>query len=413
MMKPFYLQSKLPGYMRYRNNGIDTTAAYTTSVGSSIQAFSPAFSDTKSDFKKATHLRFEKTVADGLRGRCYHRRFADPKYNGPVERTGGFDSPLGGNGRIPTYNINWDRAYQLALGDINDKIRGGLDLSIDVFQSKEMLRTADRIFHAAKTIRDTVNRIRRGGGRKVVDESASYYLEWTYGVGPLIADAYALYNNIFKRAHGDKGLIHFRGRGKYGDRSTKNHFMNIFTSDVSAVVRLSTDLSVRCQIDLYLSPETSRLQDLSKYTSLNPVAWAYELASYSFVVDWLWDFGSYLRNLETALIMSRRVVGGCDTYTALETTTLLDTTVVWGDYTFTEPQGKHLWKFYERWPRTTYPVPTLPSFFPDLGARRLANAVALLLQAMPEGKATPKGRRARKLATPVRGYDGPSAFTPH
>lgn len=381
-MRPYYSQVALPGTMSYLSNGIKTTVAYTASKGQKCEVLNILIPSVTGNFKAPTSFSWEKVSSTGLRGRTVRTDKDAPGFSGPFERIGGFQSPLDSNGRVGKSAFNFALVYNQALSDLSEKIRGSLDLSIDLFQAKQMLRTVNRIWSLTETLSRSVKRAIKD--RRPDREIADYYLEWTYGIEPALKDAYALYDLLYKKSNSNEGLLHFRGRGTYVERSKQNYFMNIFTSDINVVAEFVSDLSFRLQFDVYLSPHQSMLQKLSSYTSLNPIAWVYEMTPYSFVLDWFWDFGGYLRNLETAVIHSDRVVSGCKTYTALEYTTLQSNTLSWGKHLFSDATGDHVYRWYERKPMNTLDVPKIPVWDVRLGSRRMLNAAALLSQLLPD-----------------------------
>lgn len=394
-MQPIYRESIIPSLMAYRQSDGVVTAPYTSSQGMSTENLViNAAGVTNGDFRSPNRYAYEKTTGNGLRGRCY--RFdkrnpdkVDPTYVGAIERTGGFNSPLSQPARIGRSVLQYDRAFSNALSKLNENVRGNLDLSIDFFQGRQMIKSAERVYHFTKTFRDSVASAKRRGAIK---EVASLYLEWTYGIKPSLDDLLQFYHQIFRKASSDQGLFHFRGRGGYSDRAEFSQMLNVFQPDDNILATYTSDISVRCQLDIYLSPAKSRLQTLSEYTSLNPIGWLYELTPYSFVLDWFIDLGGYMRNMETALINASRFVSGCCTYSYLERTSLLSNVLTWGDFRFTDATGDHQYRLYSRKALDSYPYVQSPVFNPRIGSKRILNAAALLSQIIPD---LPKKGRTR------------------
>lgn len=369
----------VPGVITYLNNGALSTEK---SVGGAsvdmLVVTRPGV--TSGDFVHPNAFSFEKVSGTGLRGQTVQTASVD---SGPILRTGGYQSPLHTNGRIGREGLNFPLPYNLALAQLNEKLRGNLDLSINLFQAKQLLTSGEKVFRLTKTLRDSFYEIVKRRGP--VKELASLYLEWIYGIKPVLQDMFSLYDQLYKKGESDEGLIHFRGRGKYVSRSSFGYLLNIMrSSDFDAAVTFDCDLSHRGQLDVYFSPIQSDLQKLSHYTSLNPIAWLYEMTPYSFVLDWFYDFGGYLRNLETVLLHRTRFVYGCYTQTVLETTTLRENTVRSGTFEFSGGTGSHVYKWYDRSVATALDVPKPPSWRPSLGATRMLNSAALLAQFLPD-----------------------------
>lgn len=395
-MKSRLTQTIVPSFMTYRQ--FDgrvyrlVTAKLPSQSGQTSSQLSVISGGVASGgFKTPTAFKYEKIEAAGLRGRCFRLDAVNNTYQGAIERTGGFYSVLGSNSRIGNRSIGYTNTWNDAVSNLNERVRGGLDLSIDLFQAGQTLKTAKRIYNLTDSFVQHYRRAVRGGAHR---ELASLYLEWTYGVAPLLQDVIATIALIDKKARSNEGLVHFRGRGHSNDRYDISEFLNIFTQDINVNVVHTVDQSVRCQIDVYLSPKVSRLQTIAGYTSLNPIAWLYEMTPWSFVVDWFWNLGAYLRNLETALIYMDRFVAGCVTYSAQERTTMKSNVVTWGVHRFTDAHGDHLFRRYDRQVLSSYPLPRFPRLDPKFGSRRVLNAAALLSQLTPE---LPKGRRTRFL----------------
>jgi hypothetical protein len=124
--------------------------------------------------------------------------------------------------------------------------------------------------------------------------------------------------------------------------------------------------------------------DLSRFTSLNPLTVGYELIPFSFVFDWLFDLGSYMRNLETSLLFNSSYRWGyISTLVSVNyEMSFLGKTVDSGNgnyYTYGASARKKIVSF-ERLPGVSYPVPQFPQVDLNLGSSRLLSAASLLRQ---------------------------------
>ena len=174
----------------------------------------------------------------------------------------------------------------------------------------------------------------------------------------------------------ERQFIVAKARGKSFLRSTSSQAL------IPASVFKFTDSKVRCEISVKLKPNNSRVSALASYTSLNPASMLWEAMPYSFVVDWVYNLGGYLRNLETALVYCNQFVDGYVTYGE-------KTESIWTQkWSGTYASSNRIYDYSGGWTRTmkdrqklySYPFPRFPVLNPELGTGRLLNAAALLSQ---------------------------------
>jgi hypothetical protein len=125
--------------------------------------------------------------------------------------------------------------------------------------------------------------------------------------------------------------------------------------------------------------------DAARWSSLNPLSIAWELAPLSFVVDYFVDIGDYLRNVETALLYNANFVGG---YTSRlmrwecsygGPVSVQDVSNVDQIGSFrTNVKAKVTAISFQRSVMTSYPFPYVPKFQAQLGSYRLATLASLL-----------------------------------
>jgi hypothetical protein len=270
----------------------------------------------------------------------------------------------------PRLDAAWSDCYNQALDKLVDDYRGNLDISIDLAESRQtikMFKVTDQVLDFTSTF------VRRFGVVKVLSNA---WLQYTYGVKPLLSTIHGLADenlrviinkvNRYKARRsmqipgGPINLQLFNGGG---------HPNFTTTGTGKASVTIGTFLC---------SPEV----DPGRLSSLNPASIAWELMPYSFVVDWFYNLGGYLRNMETALLYDSQFRGGYVTKLWA-----YDGSVVWRD------SGSN---FYSSWTNSvtghlknttiirrklhSFPRPELPSFGAKLGSSRLISASALLGQ---------------------------------
>ncbi|DAD52771.1 TPA_asm: maturation protein [ssRNA phage SRR7976325_14] len=193
---------------------------------------------------------------------------------------------------IADYADLQDQAYNKAINELWDNVRGSVDLSIDAGQIRQTLQMLRRPLSGLTSLAKSLKR--RSNTTK---EFANLWLEHRYGWLPLLGEMHELAG----RPGLGNGFRLFKGRGV---RKTNRLFRNNLTiggylQTVEYDVRLTS--KVRCYAILDLS-DASKTQLLARYTSLNPLSIAWELTPYSFVVDWVYDIGSYLRSVESAML---------------------------------------------------------------------------------------------------------------
>lgn len=281
--------------------------------------------------------------------------------------------------------------YNDALSAVNSQIRSDLDLSIDAFQAKQtasLFRNARRYIdyvrlvrhggaglkqmwkdynHTGKQFSDRVDRSHEPGLKRL----GSKWLEFQYGAKPLAQDVYESVHNVFKRvpqllvaeARRKEVLV---GSGKQG-----------VPANGGQVEEFRYEQANRVHMHILYAPSSSTLSEISQFTSLNPVSIAWELMPWSFVVDWFYDIGGYIRNVETCLLSGNQFKNGYVT----------EGHRFYSTHEWRSPSNSRNWyegsQQYTRKKRTvllSHPAPRLPRFQADLGSQRMLNAAALLSQ---------------------------------
>lgn len=130
----------------------------------------------------------------------------------------------------------------------------------------------------------------------LVTPAAERYLEYVYGWKPLVSDIYGLIDLAKSKAV--KPLI--LGASS-SSRSVDDLpvYKSIDTSHgiVTNIGPIKTKSRVRCNLYARLDPNHAGLRSLNQLGLLNPISLAWELASFSFVVDWLLPIGPVLNAL--------------------------------------------------------------------------------------------------------------------
>lgn len=402
----------------YNENGYDSqTKVYTSRVVPAIRRSDILYNVTSSNnFNRATNKivmrngnqTYTHDVNNGTYGGFSYTR-STPYGTDTYNKSGDF----GTDGGLVTHV---DRgSYNDAVSKLGDVIRGGIDLSIDAFQVGKTIELAKRILSvrkivehlAYKTWKDTSIQQRRSStltrNRAYADvrhrfdrhremarlrenpmkDMGALHLEFTYGLKPTLQTIHDIVTGKAQRAGNSltikqpnsryKGVTgRFVDETNIVDRSAKwTTLHDIYRSEH------------RTKIGGTYTPSNSYIESLSRLTSLNPVSIAWELVPFSFVVDWFYDVGGYLRMAETALVSRLGVFDGYKTTTIRYSK--IQTEVRGGK----DPSG-YIWtgsktgSFYrqikQRSVITSVPYPRPPVFRCDLGSTRMINAAALLSQ---------------------------------
>lgn len=274
--------------------------------------------------------------------------------------------------------VDWNNLRERALEDLNEKVRGSLDLSVDLAQAHQVRRMANLTLSVENYTRTFT---RRFGTLKGF---ANAWLEYTYGVKPLVGSVFGVADELIR--HVINKLERYKGRSKvYSTPKT-----TVFNT-IDGVIQFPIGgglhkASVTYGLELTVSDDF----DLSRFTSLNPYSIAWELMPYSFVADWFLNIGGYLRNLETALLYRNRFRSGRTTYmTAAELQIALR--LAGSDFANGLSSYEAIYtgyitsRYIQRVPLSSYPLPLLPSLKADLGSSRLLSGASLLAGLLKSG----------------------------
>lgn len=278
-----------------------------------------------------------------------------------------------------------DEVYNQALSKLYDQWRNSSDWSVTALQ----MRQAGRMFSGAMDIVNYVRtfrirqlfylyqeylRWRRSGGR-VASVAANLWLEFQYGWKPLAQD---IYNTAVELSKEYPSLMVIEAKA----HDTSREVVDKSTFIPQLRERGNATVSWRCHIKCRFKPPASDAQLLSNFTSMNPASIAWELIPFSFCVDWVYNVGGYLRNLETSCLSHCSFVDGFVTEGVMtESETRVVGQATDGGYTYTASmQGFSHRTHKKRSVLLESPFPRPPSFRFDLGATRLLNAAALLSQ---------------------------------
>lgn len=269
--------------------------------------------------------------------------------------------------------------YNSALTKLNEKTRGSIDLSIDAFQGKQTLK----MLNVVKRYRDYALKV---DWRSLAKQASSLRLEYVYGWAPMASTLYNAIDEVYRSTL--KQTEAFTARASRDISNLSSSVELVHTGSTPCVFERSG--RHLCEIKVLLAQQGF---DPARWTSLNPVSIGYELIPYSFVLDWFIDVGSYIRDVETAMLYGNVFRGGYVTrLTACDAKCNVSfdrfSKGGWRYFGFGSSSGRYL--ALNRSLLASYPLPRLPTFKADLGSSRLLSAAALLAQHLGT---SPKTRR--------------------
>jgi hypothetical protein len=298
-------------------------------------------------------------------------------YDGRILKAqGGYLSRAAG-GINYTPDVDWDYLRNRALEDLNEKTRGSLDLSVDLAESHQVLRMAD----LTRKVEDYTRTFTRRFG--TLKAASNAWLEYTYGVKPLLGSIFGVADERLR--HVMNKLDRFKGRAKKFQNPAGVALNTIDGNFLFPIDGGSHKAAVTYRVECTV-PEF----DITRFSSLNPLSIAWELTPYSFVVDWFYDVGGYLRNMETALLYANRFRSGTLTYmTAAELNILMRKTgsdpANGVEFYDTSYIGSIKSRYIQRTIMGSYPFPSPPSLKADLGSSRLLSGASLLAGLLKSG----------------------------
>lgn len=278
--------------------------------------------------------------------------------------------------------------YNETLEKLADKVRGGVDLSIDLAQAGQtarMFNAIDQVTSMAEAI--GIDPRRRGSPlnrrMRTLDQIRAFgskWLEYRYGWSPLLQTIYDCADSnvqITRNLMTKFRAVTVRGIPEY----TSN--LQLPLAGANPRVNVKVKGKDVCEINISLKVRDGDF-NLNQWTSLNPASILWELVPYSFVVDWFYDVGGYLRTLETAMLSRNDFVSGyISTLRAFDATSE-PFTGQFSDfgyqYDFIECWSSMSVTAFNRSLLPSYPFPRRPRFSADLGTGRLLNAAGLLSQ---------------------------------
>lgn len=235
-------------------------------------------------------------------------------------------------------------------------------------------------------IYQSYRQLRRNGG--IPSKVAQKYLEYVYGIAPLVSDVYGILELAKEQS---KAPLLLNGRGS-AERMLSGPDLAYFNASLYRDERWTSCVAkskTRTTLWATISKQTPALRSLQQLGLLNPASLAWELVPYSFVLDWVLPIGPVLYAFSAPAGLD--FVGGSTSrrLTAYWNYSITPRTEAGYVYERNDPAtGTFQYNGYRRkvltnWPRPGLWIDTDPFRLKGDGSDRIFKALALSLVRMP------------------------------
>jgi hypothetical protein len=353
----------------------DSSGGFSAVNTQAIQDYLGGILSSRGDYFHATRHSFTKQRLELAYGSIYEfsksgnywaRRKGVSPYNETYPSETGIDTAL------------FASIGNQAMEKMYDQLRGSVDLSIDLIQHRQVENMVrGRLTREVANLVQTFRKIRHLPSRL----ASQVWLEYTYGWKPT---AMSFVELMKKAVNPQNGVIQLRNRAK----QESNPEVNMSAGPGLPVRKFRGYRSHRVEIFSVWNPNNEDLMtQLAGVSSLNPASIAYELIPFSFVVDWFYDIGGYIRLYESTMLYGSSFIRGWRVNTGRSDISLsqhgLSYNKNFDRYTNWNLEGRKNTRYYDRLPLGSPPVPTLPRFKLDLGANRIVSGAALARSLLP------------------------------
>jgi hypothetical protein len=258
--------------------------------------------------------------------------------------------------------------YNRAIAQLNEKTRGGLDLSIAAAEYHSTAKMFGSLGRLGSYVKSGSGWLKNGlgtGGRN--------WLAYNLGWRPLVQDIYGSVDEYYRSKMPRLLEITAKASQKLGPVPVAR--LNLYEPKSSA--KRSGIAGVHIHLRL-----RDKGFDIARWSSLNPVSIAWELMPYSFVVDYFYDIGAMLRGVETSLLYDNQFESGYITYLYADEAVHTDNYSARDGTSIISKNATSSYKFvsFERVPLGSYPLPRLPVLRLPTASTQLLTMAALLSQ---------------------------------
>jgi len=285
--------------------------------------------------------------------------------------------------------------FNKALDRLYEQVRGGLDLAQDIIemgQTRKMIRDVHHVEYGVSSLFNYVGNLpgfrgKRLVGKLLVDFSKTFankFLEVHFGWQPLINDIFGCADESVRMVRNKITKRNFSGSASLNFPKERSVKVKLNGETQTVIAHYSGKQFVRFHCSFMTDDN-----NLARWTSLNPLSIAYQVAPLSFVVDYFYNVGGYLRNLETSLLYGPLFRGGyMDTGTFwVGGYTIPNAGTIASGQTYSNVNCSRIVKRFSRGVLNSPPMPNLPRIEANLGSTHLLVCAALLTQFIaPVGK---------------------------
>lgn len=184
---------------------------------------------------------------------------------------------------------NTDVDLGTSIGEIPETVQGLLGIVKDLTKLRKGISAAaaSLVSHPITSVRSM---IRKGKLPKGVSKRAAQeYLRMMYGIRPLVMDAYALSSQI------EKGITS-SPIGHVEKRRTGEIDLSAYNQGTYLTFTGKVETGIKIGVDVFCHNPT--LYEMWRYGLTNPLAVAWELLPYSFVVDFFTGLGNFIQAIQ-------------------------------------------------------------------------------------------------------------------
>lgn len=222
-------------------------------------------------------------------------------------------------GTAPAFFVGFESASQESqlLAQLDGKLRSKIkEQNVNLAQSfAEYQQVSGMFLRAGRDVVNTFRSLRNGRalsefvrilqgkhGDPLSKRIANRWLEYQYGLKPLISDMYGLADQLTSNL--TLGQYRFVGASVTANRIgfTSGQYDNLHKWSCRTTQEMKVKGIARYKVS------ASGIKPLAQIGVTNPVALAWELIPYSFVVDWLFNIGNFLNSLDALVGVTDLVV---------------------------------------------------------------------------------------------------------
>lgn len=279
--------------------------------------------------------------------------------------------------------------YNNAISNLYEDLRGSsLNLALTIGERKESARMLQKAFHAMQRIVVEARRVRRLALRNPSLLISNLWLQAKYGWLPLYQDVYSATEWHYRLFN------EMTSKGKARRKVEKDEKLSVPLLYSTRGEKLFRTHECKVNVIVVYGIADSDTYNLSRLTSLNPVSIAWELVPFSFVVDWFYDIGGYLANMEASLGAGLTFKRGM--ITTLNVHTMWTQSIHYHEYTTPSDYYGYRQRYSDAYAHEgdayevtktrqllgSFPRPQLPVFQANLGSQRIMSAAALIRQVL-------------------------------